>query len=215
MRKSLFFIAIAFLGNISGIKSQDMLSRQAPMDKQTSPTAAIQSDKKSVSYTEARTTATKKEPHLLFMGVPIDGSIEMFDQKISEKGFHKSSAGGYSGFFYGQFCVAHSEVNNNTGNVCEVLIRYNQLIAKYTENQLISLYNSIVRDLKKKYKTAKRSETSGSIVLSMPLGYIECKIYTTIFGKMGGGVNLTIRYVDKKNTPDYSVPTLKRYEDDL
>ena len=82
MRKSLFLIAIAFLGNISGIKSQDMLSRQAPMDKQTSPTAAIQSDKKSVSNTEARTTATKKEPHLLFMGVPIDGSIEMFDQKI-------------------------------------------------------------------------------------------------------------------------------------
>lgn len=214
MKKYLLFFVMVLLGNVIPMKSQDMLSRKAPVDKKTEPAKVIQNEKKTVNATK-QPTVKKTGPHLLFMGIPIDGSIEVFDQKLDEKGLHKSSIGNYSGRFYGQFCVANTTIDDVTGNVCEVLIRYNQLIANYTEDQLISLYNSIVRDLKKKYTNAKRNETSGNLVLSMPTGYIECKIFTTLFGKMGGGVNLTIKYVDKNNSSNYCVPTLKRNEDDL
>jgi len=184
------------------------------ISEQAKTTEDVQSGSQS-NNTRPPQAISEKGSHLLFMGIPIDGNIEAFDQKLSDKGFTKSSLGDYSGRFYGQFCLTDTKVDKNTGNVCEVFIRYNQLIAKYSETQLINLYDNIVRDLKKKYSTAKRDETGGSLVLSMPLGYIECKLFRTIFGQMGGGVNLTIRYVDKKNSSDYHVPTLKRNEDDL
>lgn len=94
-------------------------------------------------------------------------------------------------------------------------IRYNQSIAHYTKSDLILLYGNIVRDLKKKYPKAKCDEADSHFVLSMSQGFIECKIFSTIFGNMGGGVNLVVRYVDKTNSMFYNIPTVKRNEDDL
>ena len=213
MKRFLLLIALALFGCVSQMKSQDVLAQRANNDNNAKPSSKSQIGKKVVSG--AKTHAVAKTAHMLFMGIPIDGSIYAFEQKVFEKKFHKSSIGSYSGYFYGQFCVADIITNDNTANVCEVEIRYNQLIAKYTEFQLKTLYDNIVRDLKKKYTNAKRDETSGWLVLTLPTGFIECRIFESILGKMGGGVNLSIRYVDKANSPDYKIPVLKRNEDDL
>jgi hypothetical protein len=210
----LIFLSIMVGSNINFVKGQDPIAPKAPLAKTTEPKEEIQNDKKAVSTSKSG-AMTSTGTHLMFMGIPIDGTIDSFDKKISEKSFHKSSLGDYTGRFYGQFCVADTKINKNTDNVYEVLIRYNQSIAHYTKGDLILLYGNIVRDLKKKYPKAKCDETDSHLVLSMSQGFIECKIFSTIFGNMGGGVNLVVRYVDKTNSMSYNIPTVKRNEDDL
>lgn len=210
----LVVITIMVESSVSIIKCQDSFVPKAPIPKTTQPAEEVQNGKNAVSTSKA-TAMTSTGTHLLFMGIPIDGDVDSFDEKISMKDFHKTSLGGYTGRFYGQFCVAETKRNKDTGNVCEVQIRYNQSIAHYTKSDLILLYGNIVRDLKKKYPKAKCDEADSHFVLSMSQGFIECKIFSTIFGNMGGGVNLVVRYVDKTNSMFYNIPTVKRNEDDL
>jgi hypothetical protein len=214
MKTLLVAITIIFGSYVNQIKSHAPLAPKAILGTMTQPVENIQNENKTVS-TNKSTTVTSSGTHLLFMGIPIDGDVDSFDEKISMKDFHKTSLGGYTGRFYGQFCVAETKRNKDTGNVCEVQIRYNQSIAHYTKSDLILLYGNIVRDLKKKYPKAKCDEADSHFVLSMSQGFIECKIFSTIFGNMGGGVNLVVRYVDKTNSMFYNIPTVKRNEDDL
>ena len=50
----------------------------------------------------------------------------------------------------------------------------------------------------------------------MPLGYIYCEIYNMNLSRnFGGGTYIKLRYVDKNNTSDYSLPRLNKADDDL
>ena len=69
---------------------------------------------------------------------------------------------------------------------------------------------------KKKYTNAKFSQLDGHTLLSMSLGYIYCEIYNMNLSRnFGGGTYIKLRYVDKKNTSDYSLPRLNKADDDL
>ena len=214
MKTLLVAITIIFGSYVNQIKSHAPLAPKAILGTMTQPVENIQNENKTVS-TNKSTKVTSSGTHLLFMGIPIDGSIDSFKEKLSEKEFYETSLGDYTGRFYGHFCVADAKINKNTGSVCEVLIRYNQSIANYTKDDLILLYGDIVRGLKKKYSKAKCDEINNHMVISMPQGFIECKIFSTFFGAMGGGINLVVRYVDKANTSVYEIPTVRRNEDDL
>jgi hypothetical protein len=50
----------------------------------------------------------------------------------------------------------------------------------------------------------------------MTLGYIDCKIYDMNLSRnFGGGTYIKLKYVDKKNTSNYSLPRLNKADDDL
>lgn len=157
----------------------------------------------------------EESDHLKFMGIPIDGTADELEPLLNEKDFEKSGLSDYIGHFYGHFCVLEVGEDEQTGAVNQVLVRYNQLIAHYSSDELVAIYRNIAHDLKNKYKTAKIDEGDGSIILSLPEGYIYCSVFSTIFGNMGGGVNLIVQYVDKANSSDYQVPALRRNADDL
>jgi hypothetical protein len=95
-------------------------------------------------------------------------------------------------------------------------VRYYTGVNGLSDDQMVSLYYRIVRGLKKKYTTAKLSQLDGRTLLSMPLGYIYCEIYEMNLSRsFGGGTYIKLRYVDKKNTSDYSLPRLNKADDDL
>lgn len=227
--KNILFIAIVFIGCAIQVKGQDVVAKKASVDKKASTTQEVSSIKKSVTTAQSSTaikksTTTKKSTinktgsHLLFMGIPIDGSLEDIAPKLIEKNFRQERLmpNSFSGIFYETLASINVSTDNTTEKVNSVKVRYYTGVNGLSEDQMVSLYNRIVRGLKKKYTYAKFSKLDGKTLLSMPLGYIYCEIYNMNLSRnFGGGTYIELMYVDKKNTSGYSLPRLNKADDDL
>lgn len=154
------------------------------------------------------------------MQIPIDGSIESFGESLSLKDFNKSSLSdkSYHGYFYKTFASVEISEDKTNQKINAVKVRYNESMTKLSRQSLINLYRNIVQDYIAKYKPIKSAKceiVDDNFLVTLPEGYICCRIFDTIFGAMGGGVNIEIDYVDKANSSDYKIPTFKRASDNL
>jgi hypothetical protein len=215
-------IIVTLLGSTIQIESQDVVARLAATDMEVSVINEVDGKGAQDTVKPVRTpqsvTALKKSPHLQFMGMPIDGNLEEIAPKLIEKGFRQCNYN--KNFFSGRFYETLSDINvytdGTTEKVNSIEVSFFTGVNGLSEIQMISLYNRIVRGLKKKYTTAKFSQLDGKILLSMPLGYISCEIYNLNFPRnFGGGTYIKLRYVDKANTSNYSLPRLDKADDDL
>lgn len=221
--KKLLFLAIFLAGTTILAKGQDVIARKASADKKASTTQVVNGAKKTVTKASSNTTTkksttTKTGSHLLFMGIPIDGTIEDVAPKLIEKNFRQERLmpNSFSGIFYETLASINVSTDKTTEKVNSVEVRYYTGVNGLSDDQMVSLYYRIVRGLKKKYTTAKLSQLDGRTLLSMPLGYIYCEIYEMNLSRsFGGGTYIKLRYVDKKNTSDYSLPPLNKADDDL
>jgi hypothetical protein len=198
------------------MRGQDVVARQAPVDKRPTTTEAIQSDKK-VARVKSRTKA-KSDSHMMFMGIPIDGTLDDFAPLLIEKDFTQSSFAkqSFSGMFYETLSTISVSTDKQNETINSVEVTFYTGVNGLSENQMVALYNRIVKGLCKKYANAKISRTDGDILLSMTLGYIDCKIYDMNLSRnFGGGTYIKLKYVDKKNTSNYSLPRLNKADDDL
>lgn len=217
MKRLSLILAIVLLGNTIQVRSQDIVARKASTDKKANTTKVVGSDKKVTGTAKSRTTA-KTGSHLLFMGIPIDGTLEDIAPKLIEKNFRQERLmpNSFSGMFYETLSSINVSTDKTTEKVNSVEVRYYTGVNGLSEDQMVSLYNRIVRGLKKKYTNAKFSQLDGQTLLSMPLGYIYCEIYNMNLSRnFGGGTYIKLSYVDKKNTSDYSLPRLNKADDDL
>ncbi len=221
--KKILFMALVLIGCAIQVKGQDVVARKASSDKKASTTQEVNVAKKSVTKTQTSTTIKKSTTnktgsHLLFMGIPIDGTLVGYAPKLIEKNFRQDRLIPYSfsGIFYETLATINVSTDNTNENVNSVEVRYYTGVNGLNEDQMVSLYNRIVRGLKKKYTNARFSQLDGKTLLSMPLGYIYCEIYNMNLSRnFGGGTYIKLRYVDKKNTSGYSLPRLNKADDDL
>lgn len=155
--------------------------------------------------------------HLNFMQIPIDGTVESFGEELIKKDFVKSkySETTFTGKFYNVICSTELGKDTKNDKVHAVKVRYNQSMTGLSKQGIINLYRNIAVGLKEKYKSAKMTVKGDVVLFSLQNGYIQCNIYETAFGAMGGGVNIEIDYVDKVNTTNYKLPVLKSPNDDL
>ena len=152
------------------------------------------------------------------MSIPIDGTLEEIAPKLIEKNFRQERLmpNSFSGMFYETLSSINVSTDKTTEKVNSVEVRYYTGVNGLSEGQMVSLYNRIVRGLKKKYTNAKFIQLDGRTLLSMPLGYIYCEIYDMNLSRnFGGGTYIVLKYVDKKNTSNYALPRLNRADDDL
>ena len=223
MKRYLYIIVLALISNTLQSRSQDLLARPASVDKKAKQTEVMQSNNKVVPQAKtpntAKTRATAKTgSHLKFMGIPIDGTLEEFAPRLVEKNFSqdKHAPHCFSGFFYETFSSVYVQTDKATDIINSVEVRYFSGVNGLSDDQMVSLYNRIVRGLKNKYASAKFSKLDGKTLLSMPLGYIYCEIYSrNLLRNFGEGTYIELHYVDKKNTSAYSLPRLNRADDDL
>lgn len=223
MKIYLLFIAIAIIGNTLQVRSQDLISRPASADKKAKTTEVMQSNNKTSTKVKTPTTSkprttVKTGSHLLFMGIPIDETLEEFAPRLIEKNFSQDryTPHCFSGMFYETFSSVYVSTDKTTNKINSVEVRYYTGVNSLSDDQMVSLYYRIVRVLKKKYTNAKFSQLDGKTLLSMPLGYIYCVIYSRNLSRnFGGGTYIELHYVDKKNTSAYSLPRLNKADDDL
>lgn len=219
----ILFIAIVLFGSTIHVKGQDVVARKASVDKKASTTKEVSGVKKTVTTNQSSTTikkstTTKTGSHLLFMGIPIDGTLEDIAPKLIEKNFRQERLmpKSFSGIFYETLASINVSIDDTNEKANSVEVRYYTGVNGLSEDQMVSLYNRIVRGLKKKYTNAKFSQLDGKTLLSMPLGYIYCEIYNMNLSRnFSGGTYIKLRYVDKNNTSDYSLPRLNKADDDL
>lgn len=153
--------------------------------------------------------------HLNFLGAPIDGTLQEYREFLEKKNYRRDmSDKSFAGYFFDKFCTLHIGVNDEIDKICSVEVYYYSKAHGHSQETLVYLYNRIKQGLKNKYKKAKILQEPGVTYYILPQGYIKCQIYeiTINFGK---GTYLTVEYVDKKNTKNYSVPKLKNPEKDL
>lgn len=216
MKRFLFAVTALLFICSTQMNSQDLMARQAPVDKKPKTTEAIQSDKK-VSVAKTRTT-TKSGSHMMFMGIPIDGTLDEFAPLLIEKNFRQDRhmKWNFSGVFYETLSTINVSTDNQSNMINSVKVTFYTGVNGLSDDQMVALYNRIVRGLRKKYANAKISRTDGEIVFSMALGYIDCRIFERNLSRnFGGGVYIELEYVDKKNTSNYSLPRLNKADDDL
>lgn len=85
MKKILTLLFLILLGGIGHINSQDVLSNRANADKFANSTDLMQEGKQ-VQGNKAK-PSTIQNNHLKFKGVPINGTVNSFVQKLKQKGF--------------------------------------------------------------------------------------------------------------------------------
>lgn len=216
MKRFIFAVATLLFICSTQMNSQDLMARQAPIDKKSKTTEAIQSDK-IVPVAKTR-TSTKSGSHMMFMGIPIDGTLDEFAPLLIEKNFRQNNhiKRNFSGVFYETLSTINVSTDNQSNMINSVKVTFYTGVNGLSDDQMVALYNRIVKGLRKKYANAKFSQTDGECVLSMALGYIDCRIFERNLSRnFGGGVYIELKYVDRKNTSNYSLPRLNKADDDL
>lgn len=220
-RYLIVFVALLFGCSIHML-SQDVMARQAPIDKKPKTVEVIQSNKTASATTKSSVTksrhVTKAGSHMKFMGIPIDGSLDEFAPLLIAKDFSQDRhmEWHFRGFFYETFSTINVSTDKQNEKINSVKVTFYTGVNGLSDGQMVSLYNRIVKGLRKKYANAKLLQSDGEIVMSMALGYIHCRIFERIFSRnFGGGVYIELEYVDKKNSSNYSLPRLNKADDDL
>lgn len=167
-----------------------------------------------------RKSATNTEEHMTFMGVPINGSISSFVNKLSAKGIKMPAALGKH-FFKINGKKAQIELNNENG-LCIVDLYTNYLSVDFNK---FDYYNNLVhqniekkcREIEKKYRYKKyyyktceylyESETDENVVYSIyssnnPSKKIGDIAIETVWGN--GEVCILLSYYDYANNVKYN-----------
>ncbi len=222
MKRNLLFIVALLFGCSIRILSQDVMARQASVDKKPKTVEVIQSNKNAPVAPKSPVAKSRSVPktssHMKFMGIPIDGTLDEFAPLLMEKNFRQDRhmKWNFSGVFYETLSTINVSTDNQSNLINSVKVTFYTGGNGLSDDQMVALYNRIVRGLCKKYANAKISRTDGEIVFSMALGYINCRIFERNLSRnFGGGVYIELYYVDKKNTSNYSLPRLNKADDDL
>lgn len=217
MIRTVFVIIMTLWGCVCQMRSQDMLAQKAPVDTKLKTTNPVQSETDTVSTIKARPT-NKKGGHMLFMGIPIDGSLEEFAPLLVDRNFRqdRSMPWNFTGRFYETLSSVNVATDKNSNNVSSVEVTFYTGVNGLSDEQMGILYKRITRGLKQKYTSAKYSQAFGETLLSTTAGYISCRIFRLNFSKsIGGGTYIKLKYVDKMNTSNYSLPRLNKADEDL
>lgn len=155
------------------------------------------------------------QSHIQFIGIPLNGDFDSFKEKLAEKDIHKDSynKSGFSGSFFGKIAGIDISTNKETGSVYKAVVRYNESMTGMNQSQIVALYNRICQGLRNKYPKTTIQSVDGDLLLSLPNGYIRCKIFGA--PKIFGGATIELTYEDKDNSPEYELPILKNRDNDL
>lgn len=114
--------------------------------------------------------------HMKFMGIPLNGSISAFHQKLVAKGckpdveYNKTSPVGrraFDGIFFGEKAEIYVYYNTET----KVVYRAKACIDRDSEDMIIRIYNEVKSALEEKYPDAYMSEVEHN-------GYDSVGFYT-------------------------------------
>jgi hypothetical protein len=97
-----------------------------------------------------------QQGHMSFLGIPVDGKIEVFNQKIVAKGFkpdvshnaQKASPYWYTGYFAGYSCDVYVHFSKHSRTVYDVSIAIDDYNSALNRTKL----NNFVKAVKMKYK---------------------------------------------------------------
>lgn len=151
---------------------------------------------------------------MTFMGIPIDGHINSFTQKIKSKGFtiapankHYSNGRLFIGEFCGEKVLAFACYSKSKSVYC---IEVHFHVRSEVEN--LQLYNDYIEAVRKKYPDGKEdwpyTETSYSWSVNNGSIYIENR-------EDYNGNKLRITYIDKANSEEMEHLNQKLIMDDL
>ena len=162
--------------------------------------------------------------HLSFAGIPIDGTITQFHQKLTSQGYkydveltkRLTGSRAYEGIFAGEQCDVYVYFDIQTSKV----YRAKAVISSLSESLAKQKYESILTRLKKKYtddnsllEEKKDSEYIAScLIIPMRESYNE---FLTTWGNSYGAITVYIvESADKYNYP-YHYSLHIDYEDQL
>ena len=147
---------------------------------------------------------SKSNQHLKFMGIPIDGSITNFQNKLIAKGFKYDKVGsqnleGPTRIFKGLFAGETSWIYVYYDKEQKFVYRVKVVIQRDSESQISSLMNTFKFQLEEKYSTyaiANSNEDNSCYYLIVPNGEINIFYRQNIYSI---GYALHIDYWDNLN----------------
>ena len=155
MKKARFLLIVALIACLNQVISQNVSTRYSTMPQKVKSTNMTQRNKNAVGTTKPR-AKTNTNQHLLFLGKPIDGTLEEFTSFLTENGFRQTKWWKklFEGSFYlfPSYIVVRTDGKNEKVNSIEVL--YNNIVCGLDEYQMIRLYYQIADALKREYVRA-------------------------------------------------------------
>lgn len=142
--------------------------------------------------------------HLKFMGIPINGSITNFQNKLIAKGFKYDQAiskavEGSTRFYNGQFAGETAQLLVYYDRDQKFVYRVKAVIQRNSENQIISMMNMYRNQLIEKYNTsAEEGQFEGNESYYIPVknGWIDLYYLQDVYDI---GYSLHIDYWDGAN----------------
>ncbi|MCQ2252657.1 MAG: hypothetical protein MJZ61_04320 [Bacteroidales bacterium] len=140
--------------------------------------------------------------HLNFMGIPIDGTMEDFSNKLEEKGFKKLTKSGLKGTFAGYNCTinlttTNGMVNKKDDNIANVTIKFNEYLAASED-----IFHNLSKWLSVKY--GNYDELQSSYMMLENHNYKVCnkRVWCTEFGTivLRDGTVVELSYIDREKT---------------
>ena len=105
-------------------------------------------------------------PHLKFMGIPLDGTINSFQTKLTQKGFtpdattNRQIGVGVRCFIGGTFSGEKASVFVYYNPKTKIVYRAKAVIESSTESYIDNLYNKLKKSIGDKYKSRSEFESS-------------------------------------------------------
>ena len=138
------------------------------------------------------------QEHLSFKGIPIEGSMTEFCQKLKEKGFtyigHENNATAFTGDFTGRNAIVGVVSTDDGENVFSVGVIFD---ASGEWNTLVNTYNYYKDLYTRKYgkpdvskeNNPAHSDSNTSLMLELNNGTV---MYKSMWGVTGGDITLSI-----------------------
>ena len=151
------------------------------------------------------------QKHMRFMGIPIDGSANLFCQKLMEKGFSKdkeevANAHCFIGKFYGEDANIQVDYTHDTHIVYSVTV----YIIKHSALSLYPIQRDFLKAVEDKYKFKKETINPQLYQYDYyifdgldPVGLIQTFIVDSKTIQATREAMLSITYLDVENYMDY------------
>lgn len=148
---------------------------------------------------------SKSNQHLKFMGIPINGSITNFQNKLIAKGFKYDKAGSMAlesptRIFKGQFAGETAQLFVYSDRDQKFVYRVKAIIQRDSEEQILSMMRMYRKQLVEKYSTyAEEGTYKGNESYYIPVenGWIDLYYVQNVYDI---GYSLQIDYWDEANS---------------
>ncbi len=148
---------------------------------------------------------SKSNPHLKFMGIPINGSITNFQNKLIAKGFKYDKTGSMAletptRIFKGQFAGETAQLFVYSDRDQKFVYRVKAIIQRDSEKQILYMMRMYRKQLVEKYSTyAEEGTHEGNESYYIPVenGWIDLYYVQNVYDI---GYSLQIDYWDDTNT---------------